>query len=103
VETGSIRKSEDGTTVRFVVTDKAESVAVTYSGILPDLFREEQGVVAEGSLGPGGVFQAREVLAKHDENYMPPEVADALKQSGYWQHDGEAPSTDAGYAPAAQD
>ena len=66
------------------MTDGAVSVRVTYDGILPDLFREGQGVVAEGSL-VGGVFQAREVLAKHDENYMPPEVADALKRAGQWQ------------------
>jgi cytochrome c-type biogenesis protein CcmE len=100
VQAGSIEKSGDGTTVRFLVTDTAKSVPVVYSGILPDLFREEQGVVAEGTLGGDGIFLAREVLAKHDENYMPPEVADALKESGYWQHQGQA---DSGYAPSAQD
>jgi cytochrome c-type biogenesis protein CcmE len=106
VKQGSIEKSEDGVTVRFVVTDTAKDVDVRYSGILPDLFREEQGVVAEGMLGADGVFEAREVLAKHDENYMPPEVAEALKESGYWQHAGESPDgagSETGYAPAAGD
>jgi len=87
VEEGSIVKS--GETVNFRVTDTAEAVAVTYVGLLPDLFREGQGVVAEGRLGNDGVFQAQEVLAKHDENYMPKEVQDALKEQGYWQHDKE--------------
>lgn len=89
VETGSVARAADGVGVSFRVTDGAVSVRVTYDGILPDLFREGQGVVAEGSL-VGGVFQAREVLAKHDENYMPPEVADALKRAGQWQG-GAAP------------
>jgi len=71
--------------VRFKVTDLKQSVNVVYRGLLPDLFREGQGVIAEGSLGADGVFTAREVLAKHDENYMPPEVAKALKESGRWQ------------------
>ena len=83
VETGSVRK--EGTEVRFRVTDLRKSVAVVYRGILPDLFREGQGVIAEGSLGANGVFVAREVLAKHDEKYMPPEVAKALKASGRWK------------------
>lgn len=74
-----------GETVRFAVTDTANTVNVTYTGILPSLFREGQGVVAEGYLR-AGVFDAQEVLAKHDENYMPPEVADALKRQGVWQH-----------------
>jgi len=82
VEEGSVEK--DGETIRFAVTDMNASVPVVYTGILPDLFREGQGVVTEGHLGPDGTFQAAEVLAKHDENYMPPEVADALKQSGQW-------------------
>ncbi|HIJ42560.1 MAG: cytochrome c maturation protein CcmE [Rhodospirillales bacterium] len=82
VEEGSVEKS--GTIVSFRVTDLNNSVPVTYEGILPDLFREGQGVVAEGRL-VGGVFVAAEVLAKHDENYMPPEVAEALKKSGQWQ------------------
>jgi cytochrome c-type biogenesis protein CcmE len=85
VEDGSVRRLQDGTTVEFRVTDLTHTVAVTYRGVLPDLFREGQGVVAEGSLGPGGVFVARKVLAKHDENYMPPEVAEALKKSGRWR------------------
>lgn len=83
VEQGSVKK--DGQEVRFVVTDMAKTVPVVYRGLLPDLFREGQGVIAEGSLGADGVFTAREVLAKHDENYMPPEVAKALKESGRWQ------------------
>ena len=78
VETGSVARDE-GTTVRFVVTDGAKTLPVTYTGILPDLFREGQGVVAEGILEPDGVFHADSVLAKHDENYMPPEVAAKLK------------------------
>jgi cytochrome c-type biogenesis protein CcmE len=83
VEEGSVEK--DGETVRFVVTDMVHTVPVTFTGILPDLFREGQGVVTEGQLGPDGLFQAASVLAKHDENYMPPEVADSLKESGYWE------------------
>ena len=71
--------------VRFVVTDGRASVPVEFRGVLPDLFREGQGVVALGALGPGGVFDASEVLAKHDERYMPPEVVDALKRSGRWK------------------
>ena len=86
VEEGTFKREADGITVSFRVTDLSESVAVVYSGILPDLFREGQGVVTEGKLGDDGVFRASEVLAKHDENYMPPEVADALKKSGRWQH-----------------
>ena len=83
VEQGSVRKQ--GQEVRFVVTDLAKTVPVVYRGLLPDLFREGQGVIAEGTMGADGVFVAREVLAKHDENYMPPEVAKALKESGRWQ------------------
>ncbi len=81
----SVRKKPDGITVEFSVTDVANTVRVSYRGILPDLFREGQGVVAGGRLGPDGVFIADEVLAKHDENYMPAEVADALKKSGRWR------------------
>jgi len=84
VETGSVMR-DGGTAVRFRVTDMAQAVPVVYEGILPDLFREGQGVVAEGKLGPDGTFIAAEVLAKHDENYMPKEVVDALKKSGQWQ------------------
>ncbi len=81
VEEGSLEREDDGLTVHFVVTDTAQKIPVTYTGILPDLFREGQGVVAQGRLGPDGVFRADEVLAKHDEKYMPPEVADALAQA----------------------
>jgi len=91
VEEGSIQK--DGDTVRFVVTDTAEELTVSYRGILPDLFREGQGIVAEGMLLPAGVFQASDVLAKHDENYMPPEVADAIKAAGEWRGDDPANSS----------
>jgi cytochrome c-type biogenesis protein CcmE len=84
VEEESIQRGADNR-VSFVVTDLSNSVSVTYQGILPDLFREGQGVVAQGSLGPDGVFVAREVLARHDENYMPPEVAEALRKSGEWR------------------
>jgi cytochrome c-type biogenesis protein CcmE len=83
VEQGSVKK--DGQEVRFIVTDLKQSVSVVYRGLLPDLFREGQGVIAEGTLGRDGVFTAREVLAKHDEKYMPPEVARALKESGRWK------------------
>ncbi|MDH3918406.1 MAG: cytochrome c maturation protein CcmE [Rhodospirillales bacterium] len=83
VEEESLVRGE-GLTVTFRVTDLAESVPVQYSGILPDLFREGQGVVAVGKLEQDGVFVASEVLAKHDENYMPPEAAEALKKSGQW-------------------
>jgi len=81
VAEGSVRRGT-GTHVEFTVTDMTESVPVTYEGILPDLFREGQGVVTEGTLSASGVFVADTVLAKHDENYMPPEVADALKKKG---------------------
>jgi len=76
---GSIERPGDGLTVQFDLTDESETISVRYTGILPDLFREGQGIVAIGSLGAGGTFVADEVLAKHDENYMPPEVAEALK------------------------
>ncbi len=79
VEMGSIKR--DGVTVNFRVTDTAKIVPVTYTGILPDLFKEGKGVVAQGTLGDDGVFRAREVLAKHDENYMPPEAASAVDQA----------------------
>jgi len=77
---GSVKRQPDGVTVQFVVTDTAKNIPVFYRGALPDLFREGKGVVTQGRLGPDGVFQASEVLAKHDENYMPPEAAAALKQ-----------------------
>ena len=81
VENGSVRRQPDGVTVRFTVTDTAKTIPVTYRGALPDLFREGKGVVAQGQLGPDGVFRASEVLAKHDENYMPPEAAEAVKKA----------------------
>jgi len=78
---GSVKR--EGTTVRFTVTDNVHTIAVTYTGILPDLFKEGRGVVAQGLVLSDGSFQAREVLAKHDENYMPPEAAEALKRAGH--------------------
>jgi cytochrome c-type biogenesis protein CcmE len=87
VATGSLKRGT-GSTVEFAVTDNAKNIDVRYTGILPDLFREGQGVVAEGVLDPSGRFVADTVLAKHDETYMPPEVAKALKQQGVWQGGG---------------
>ena len=81
VEKGSVKRQPDGLTVRFIVTDTAKSVPVSFTGILPDLFKEGKGVVAQGKLGADGVFSATEVLAKHDENYMPPEAADAVERA----------------------
>ena len=81
VESGSVRRIPNSVDVTFVVTDTAQRVPVTYSGLLPDLFKEGKGVVAQGSLGPDGTFRATEVLAKHDENYMPPEAAAAVDQA----------------------
>jgi cytochrome c-type biogenesis protein CcmE len=95
VEAGSVERAAtaDGRpSARFRVTDGANTVPVAYVGVLPDLFREGQGVVTLGRLGPDGLFRASEVLARHDETYMPPEVADALKRSGHWQPErGAAP------------
>jgi cytochrome c-type biogenesis protein CcmE len=88
VEEGSVVTTGDGS-VRFRVTDLKTALPVTYRGVLPDLFREGQGVVAQGTLGPDGAFAASEVLAKHDEAYMPPEVAEALKKSGRWREGAE--------------
>ncbi len=90
VETGSLVRGE-GLTVKFVVTDKIKAMPVVYSGQLPDLFREGQGVVAEGRLDAAGTLVADTVLAKHDERYMPKEVADALKAKGVWK-EGEGAS-----------
>jgi cytochrome c-type biogenesis protein CcmE len=81
VEQGSLTRDPEGLTVHFVVTDLARNTPVTYTGLLPDLFKEGKGVVAEGKLDQAGVFHADQVLAKHDENYMPPEAADALKKA----------------------
>ena len=92
VEKGSVVKGTTGAAATtFRVTDGKNSVAVTYNGILPDLFREGQGVVTLGSLRPDGTFLASEVLAKHDETYMPKEVAEALKKSGHWNPDQGSP------------
>lgn len=98
VEEGSVKREEGSAVVHFIVTDLESTVPVTYEGLLPDLFREGQGIVAEGRV-VDGVFVASEVLAKHDENYMPPEVAEALKASGQWQGgDGAAGPADGALA-----
>ena len=89
VAVDSVQRTEGSTVIAFTVTDGAADIQVSFTGILPDLFREGQGVVTEGKLNPDGVFVATEVLAKHDESYMPREVADALKKSGQWKG-GEA-------------
>ena len=81
VEAGSLKRKGDGLTVNFRVTDTAQTINVVYTGILPDLFKEGKGVVAQGRLGPDGAFVATEVLAKHDENYMPPDAAHAIEQA----------------------
>jgi cytochrome c-type biogenesis protein CcmE len=100
VEAQSLKRNDSGRGVAFRVTDGESDVVVVYDGILPDLFREEQGVVAEGKLRGDGVFVASTVLAKHDEKYMPREVADALKKAGRWQEGGPPPGTAA--APATR-
>ncbi|HEY7229446.1 MAG TPA: cytochrome c maturation protein CcmE [Pseudolabrys sp.] len=94
VKPGSLQRG-DNLTVRFAVTDGKTDIAVRYQGIVPDLFREGQGVVAEGKLDTGGIFSADTVLAKHDERYMPREVVDALKKSGHWQESGGKDSRNA--------
>jgi cytochrome c-type biogenesis protein CcmE len=95
VETGSVERgtsAEGRPTASFRVTDGQHTIQVAYTGVLPDLFREGQGVVTLGRLGPDGLFRATEVLARHDENYMPPEVADALRRAGHWNpQQGAAP------------
>lgn len=91
VEEGSIQREKDGLTVHFMITDLKQKLPVVYKGILPDLFKEGKGVVAQGKMEADGVMHASEVLAKHDENYMPPEVADALKKSGQWKDGGATP------------
>ncbi len=106
VETGSLQRG-DKLAVSFVVADGSAKVPVSYQGILPDLFREGQGVVAEGALDAAGVFKADTVLAKHDETYMPREVADSLKKQGHWKDDyakkpGAGSSANANAEPAAQ-
>ena len=94
VETGSVRKSGDGVVV-FTVTDNIAATQVQYHGDLPDLFREGQGIVAQGAFGADRVFHASQVLAKHDENYMPREVADRIKAKGEWRPEGGAPAAGA--------
>ncbi|MEE7456244.1 cytochrome c maturation protein CcmE [Methylorubrum populi] len=103
VTEGSVKRGSDQN-VEFSVTDTSATVPVQYRGLLPDLFREGQGIVAEGTLDAGGVFRADTVLAKHDENYMPREVADALKAQGRWQEGGgkAAPKTDASKSDASK-
>ncbi len=90
VKVGSVRKASDGR-VQFVVADRTAQDQVTYQGDLPDLFREGQGIVATGAFRKDGVFEATQVLAKHDEKYMPPELAKALKEQGEWRGDGSVP------------
>jgi cytochrome c-type biogenesis protein CcmE len=103
VEEGSVTRSKDSLETDFVVTDGAKSVTIRYSGILPDLFREGQGIVAMGKLDTNGVLIADEVLAKHDENYMPPEVMQALEQSGMQQkHDAAKAAKQAAPSEYAQ-
>ncbi|MCF6324957.1 MAG: cytochrome c maturation protein CcmE [Gammaproteobacteria bacterium] len=99
VEVGSIKREDDGLTVHFRVTDNAEVVPVIYTGILPDLFREGEGVVAQGNITSDGVFMADEVLAKHDETYMPPEVADALEKAALAKAEAEAAETTGAATP----
>ncbi|MEM9103967.1 MAG: cytochrome c maturation protein CcmE [Pseudomonadota bacterium] len=93
---GSVERQSDGMTTVFDLTDMAGDVTVTYTGLLPDLFREGQGIVARGKINNDGIFVAQEVLAKHDENYMPPEVAEALKASGA-EHPISIPKTTSQY------
>jgi cytochrome c-type biogenesis protein CcmE len=88
---GSVKKAADGITTIFDITDLNRAVQVRFTGLLPDLFREGQGIISEGTLRPDGVFMATSVLAKHDENYMPKEVADALKRSGKWKQPMDKP------------
>ena len=100
VEEGSLERGADGTSVKFLVTDTVNKIPVTYTGALPDLFKEGKGVVAQGKLNDGGVFAASEVLAKHDENYMPPEAADALQKAGKMNNKvGSTVATTAGGKP----
>ncbi len=89
VEAGSLKRQSDGVTVQFTVTDTAKSIPVAFKGILPDLFKEGKGVVAQGKLESDGTFHATEVLAKHDENYMPPEAADAVEKARKAEHESQ--------------
>ena len=88
VEDDSVDRSE-GSTIKFRVTDQAETIMVSYTGILPDLFREGQGIIAEGHINTNGVFMADTVLAKHDESYMPKEVYETLKEDGHWMEEAQ--------------
>ncbi len=90
VQEGTVKRELDGLTVRFVVTDTAQSIPVVYKGILPDLFKEGKGCVAQGKIGSDGVFYADEVLAKHDENYMPPEAGDAIDKAKHAKEAGKS-------------
>ena len=96
VEEGSVQREPQGLTIRFAVTDRAQKIPVTYTGLLPDLFKEGKGVVAQGKLGPDGIFRADQVLARHDENYMPPEAAHALEQAKKSQGSVVAPAGGSG-------
>jgi cytochrome c-type biogenesis protein CcmE len=98
VSPGSLVRS-DNLQVRFQLTDGSHAVTVAYQGLLPDLFREGQGVVTEGALDTAGIFRADTVLAKHDENYMPKEVADSLKKQGHWKDDYEKAGKTGGKTP----
>jgi len=91
VAPGSVQRESNSLQVVFTLTDTAQQIQVRYTGILPDLFREGQGIIAHGRLLAGGIVQADEVLAKHDENYMPPEVAGSLKQAGFWRQFKQQP------------
>ena len=99
VEQGSLQRDPQSLTVRFVVTDLAQRIPVTYTGLLPDLFKEGKGVVAQGKLGADGVFRADQVLAKHDENYMPPEAAAALKNAASHKQQSMSTLSDPGAKP----
>ena len=100
VEKQSLQRAADGRGVDFRVTDGKTDIVVVFDGALPDLFREGQGVVAEGRVRGDGIFVATSVLAKHDEKYMPPEVADALKKAGRWQEGGSLPADSPNIRPA---
>ena len=102
VEPGSVKRQPDGVTVQFIVTDTAHSIPVTYKGVLPDLFKEGKGVVTQGRI-ENGAFQASEVLAKHDENYMPPEAADAVNKAHAKSGTQSTPGQYESKGPAAQD
>ena len=99
VEQGSLQRDAQGLTIRFAVTDLAHKIPVTYTGLLPDLFKEGKGVVAQGKLGADGIFRAEQVLAKHDENYMPPEAAAALKSAVSSKQQSMSTLSDSGAKP----